>query len=103
MEPMEYFQKCVNYYVENVPEEEYHLRVFIDTAAHVKDFLQIGGMIFIPNSEDIPYNGVFVRTPDIVEHLERIDESAIENPYVDEIEIRKIGKAGIVYSVTYNK
>lgn len=59
-------------------------------------FIQINGVIFIPNTEDKPYNRVALRSSDNVEGWETFDETAIEIPYVRRITVRRMTESGDV-------
>ncbi|WP_186429713.1 hypothetical protein [Clostridium sp. BSD9I1] len=92
MELIDYVIKCVDNYVEVTQGQNRNLRVFIDCSKDLGyGFVQIGGIIYIPNSNDAPFNGVFMRSSDLVDGWEEFDEAGLVIPFVKEIVVRRKG------------
>jgi len=95
MQVIDYIRKCVKWYVEMTPGQENNLRVFVDCTKNLGySFIQINGLVFIPNGKDLPFNGFVMRSSDVVDGWEAFEEIGIEIPHVKEIEVRRKLQSG---------
>jgi hypothetical protein len=100
MDVIDYIRKCVDKHIEMTLDNNSELTVYVARANIERYwFVQIGPIIYIPNSQDIPFNGVFVRTSDLVEGWESFNEIGIEIPFVNKIVVRRRGKVGLYFYV----
>jgi len=86
MKVSDYVKKCVENYIEMSSGKISKLRVLIHyTKDREYGFVQINGAIYIPNSKDIPFDGVFMRSSDLVDGWEEFDSTELKLPFVEKI------------------
>lgn len=100
MEVIDYIKKCVDKHIEMTPNGNRDLVVNVDYNKQRRyGFVQIGGVIYIPNSEGAISNGCLVRSSDEVDGWEEFNEIGIQIPFVKKINIRRLEKVGLFFYV----
>lgn len=100
MDVITYIRQCVEKYIQMTDHQDSDLVVFVSQDRRKRYwFVQIGPLIFIPNTQDIPFNGVFLRTSDSVEGWESFDETGVIVPPVRQILMKRKGKVGPFFYV----
>jgi hypothetical protein len=100
LDVLDYVKKCVEKHVENTQKKDGNLIVYVDCKTNKRyGFVQIEGIIYIPNTQDIPFNGVFMRSPDVVDGWETFSEVGVEINFVKKIIVRQPGKVGLYFYI----
>ena len=75
MKLIDYINKCVDNYVEMTPGGDRNLRILVDCSKKIGyGFVQIGGAVYIPNSKYSTFDGIFMRSSDLVDGWEEFDD-----------------------------
>jgi hypothetical protein len=100
MKLIDYINKCVDNYVEMTPGGDRNLRILVDCSKKIGyGFVQIGGAVYIPNSKYSTFDGIFMRSSDLVDGWEEFDDTGLEIPFVKEIAVKRKARVGLFFYV----